>query len=509
MENTKQPYFLIVGLGSSGLSMARFLHAKGQKVVATDIDKSRTQAKKLLNALGIKTQIGFHDQTTFNLAQTIVVSPGVPLDMTYLEIAARNGVPITGELDIFSRYNKTPVIAITGTNGKTTTTTLIRDMLEASGFSTFMGGNIGTPLVEYLMDDKQADWVVAEISSFQLDLAHNFKPEIALLLNVAQDHLDRYDNFDGYIDSKWGIFRNQTSLDTAIINQTIDGFKNRISQIPSQVFSFSSQSKSKGPNSKGPNSKGSDSKESVSKESVSKESVSKESVSKTAQMKAKLDARISGDHLFLQTQDEFEDIDTRALTELPGIHNRENIAAACLASLVAGGNMQGIIDALATFKNLPHRMAFVRKINGISFYDDSKATNTDAVVRALESFQTNIILILGGREKGTDFFLLIPQIQDQAKKAVKQIIAMGEARDHIQQILGKICPVLAVDSMEIAVEKAYDIACPGDVVLLSPACASFDMYENYGARGDEFIAQVNGVANAVTNEVAKGVKNGQ
>lgn len=472
----KQSYYLIVGLGSSGLSMARFLHAKGQKVVATDIDKSRTQAKKLLNALGIKTQIGFHDQTTFNLAQTIVVSPGVPLDMSFLEIAARNGVPITGELDIFSRYNKTPVIAITGTNGKTTTTTLIRDMLEACGLTTFMGGNIGTPLVEYLIADKQADWVVAEISSFQLDLAQYFKPEIALLLNVAQDHLDRYDNFDGYISSKWGIFRNQTSRDTAIINQAIDEFENKISQISSQVFSFSSQSDSKG-------------------------SDSLESDSKTAQIKTSLNARISGDHIFLQTQDGLEDIDTRTLTQLPGIHNRENIAAACLASLTAGGNMQGITAALATFKNLPHRMAFVRTLNGISFYDDSKATNTDAVVRALESFQTNIILILGGREKGTDFSQLIPQIQNQTKKAVKQIIAMGEARDHIQEILGEFCPVLAVNSMETAVKKAYEIACPEDVVLLSPACASFDMYENYGARGDDFIAQV--------NEVAKGVKNGQ
>lgn len=484
MENTQQPYFLIVGLGSSGLSMARFLHAKGQKVVATDIDPSRTQAETSLKDLGIPTQIGFHDQTTFNLAQTIVVSPGVPLDMTYLEIAARNGVPITGELDIFSRYNKTPVIAITGTNGKTTTTTLIRDMLEACGLTTFMGGNIGTPLVEYLMDDKQADWVVAEISSFQLDLAHNFKPEIALLLNVAQDHLDRYNNFDAYINSKWGIFRNQTSLDTAIINQAIDGFENRIPQISSQIFSFSSQ----------PNSKGSD---------------SKKSDSKTAQIKTRLNARISGYHLFLQTQDGFKDIDTRTFTELPGIHNRENISAACLASIVAGGNMQGIITALATFKNLPHRMAFVRTINGISFYDDSKATNTDAVVRALESFQTNIILILGGREKGTDFSQLIPQIQDPAKKVTKQIIAMGEAKEHIQQILGEICPVLPVSSMEDAVKKAYDIGCPGDVILLSPACASFDLYENYGARGDDFIAQVNAMANTLTNEMAKGVNNGQ
>lgn len=479
MDDTKQSYFLVVGLGSSGLSMARFLHAKGQKVVATDIDASRTRSEKILKEMGIQTQIGFHDQTTFNLAQTIVVSPGVPLDMIYLKTAAQNRVPIKGELDIFSQYNKTPVIAITGTNGKTTTTTLVRDMLEASGLTTFMGGNIGTPLVEYLMDDRRADWVVAEISSFQLDLAHNFKPEVALLLNVAQDHLDRYDTFDGYIESKWGIFQNQTSHDKAIINQAIEGFETRITQISSQVFSFSSQSDSRRPDSKNPQIKD--------------------------QMKNhindRLNARISGDHVFIRTQDDLEDIDTRALTELSGIHNRENIAAASLANLAAGGNMQGILAALAAFKNLPHRMAFVRKINGICFYNDSKATNTDAVVRALESFQKNIILILGGREKGTDF----SQLRSWVKKAAKQIIVMGEARNHIQEELGEICPVLQVASMEKAVKKAYEVGCEGDVVLLSPACASFDMYENYGARGDDFIAQVN----KLENKPAAGVKNGE
>ncbi|MCP4723236.1 MAG: UDP-N-acetylmuramoyl-L-alanine--D-glutamate ligase, partial [Desulfobacteraceae bacterium] len=177
MEETKQSYYLVVGLGSSGLSMARFLHSKGRKVVATDIDESRTDAVNILKKLGIVTQIGFHDQKTFNLAKAIVVSPGVPLDMTYLKTASQKGVPIIGELDIFSQYNTTPVIAITGTNGKTTTTTLIKDMLNASGISTFTGGNIGTPLVEYPMAEQKADMVVAEISSFQLDLASNFKPD--------------------------------------------------------------------------------------------------------------------------------------------------------------------------------------------------------------------------------------------------------------------------------------------------------------------------------------------
>ncbi|MCP3941271.1 MAG: UDP-N-acetylmuramoyl-L-alanine--D-glutamate ligase [Desulfobacteraceae bacterium] len=456
MEESRQSYYLVVGLGSSGLSMARFLHAKGKQVVATDIDGSRTKAEKILNQLGIETQIGFHDQKTFDLAHTIVVSPGIALDMIYLKTAAEKGITITGELDIFSRYNKTPVIAITGTNGKTTTTTMIRDMLEACGVRTFMGGNIGTPLVEHLMDDQKVDMIVAEISSFQLDLASNFTPQIALLLNVAEDHLDRYKGFDKYLESKWKILKNQTSHDIAIINQSVAEFETRIAKVSSQIFSFSSLSDSKIP-----------------------------------QDKLQGSARICDDHILIQIKDSLHNISTKTLGQLPGIHNRENIAAAALASLMAGGNMEGIIKALANFKNLAHRMAFVRKVNGICFYDDSKATNTNAVVRALESFQKDIILILGGREKGTDFSLLACQI----KKRVKLIIAMGEAKHHIQDTLGKTCRILPVNSMKKAVIKAYEDACPGDVVLLSPACASFDMYANYGTRGDDFIARVKELEN--------------
>ena len=483
MEETKQSYYLVLGLGSSGLSMARFLHGRGKKVVATDIDGSKSQAEKVLNELGIKTQIGFHDQKTFDLAQTIVVSPGIPREMIYLKTAAKKGVPIMGELDIFSRYNTSPIIAITGTNGKTTTTTLIRDMLNGSGISTFMGGNIGTPLVEYLMEGQGADMVVAEISSFQLDLAKNFKPEIALLLNVAEDHLDRYEGFEEYINSKWSIFKNQTSDDKAVVNRTIDGFETRISQISSQLFSFSSQPDS---------------------------SSALDIASPDTKTDTKADARIYNDTITINTRDGLQNIPTRNLSKLVGIHNRENIAAAGLACLLAGGNLKGILQGLTDFKNLPHRMEFVRKLNGISFFNDSKATNTDAALRALDSFSENIILILGGLEKkGTDFSLLAPQITGQItgkvplqnknreknpnRNKVKQIIAMGEASRHIQEVLEKFCPVFQVDSMENAVKSAYEMAGPGEVVLLSPACASFDMYENYGARGDDFILWVEGL----------------
>ncbi|MCP4722926.1 MAG: UDP-N-acetylmuramoyl-L-alanine--D-glutamate ligase, partial [Desulfobacteraceae bacterium] len=337
-----------------------------------------------------------------------------------------------------------------------------------SGISTFTGGNIGTPLVEYPMAEQKADMVVAEISSFQLDLASNFKPDYALLLNVAEDHLDRYNGFEGYVESKWSIFKNQTSRDNAIINQTIDNFETRISRIASRVFSFSSQPDS---------------------ETIKKNGPVK------GQIKDRVNARIFEGDILIQTKEGLENIPTQTLTQLPGIHNRENIAAAALVTLLAGGNLEGIMEGLKNFKNLPHRMAFIREIKGISFYDDSKATNTDAVVRALESFKKNIILILGGREKGTDFSLLAPQIKDKTQTRVKQIIAIGEARSNIQDTLGKICPVLQVESMEKAVKKSYENACPGDVVLLSPACASFDMYENYGARGDDFISLVRELEN--------------
>ncbi len=454
MQATHQTYYLVMGLGSSGMSMARFLHGQGKQVKATEIDGSKTEEANSLRDLGIPTELGFHDQNTFDQALAIVVSPGIPLTLAPLARAAAKGVPITGDLDIFSQFNTTPVIAITGTNGKTTTTTLIREMLEASGMKTFTGGNIGTPLVNYLMEGQAADWVVAEISSFQLDLARHFKPNIALLLNVAEDHLDRYPQFQDYIHSKWSIFKHQTSSDRAVINQAIDGFETKVSQLNSRVFGFSWQPGSDSP---------------------------------------WQGARIGEESIHIQMKDSSYTIDTTALKELQGCHNRENIAAAALASVLAGAPMEGILKGLAAFKSLPHRMGFVRQINGVLFYNDSKATNTDAVIRALESLKGNIILILGGREKGTDFTLLIPRI----KTCVKQIIALGEATQHIIETLGGLCPILAADSMETAVTRAYESADPQDIVLLSPACASFDMYENYKARGHDFMAQVNQLADCL------------
>ncbi len=449
MRLPRTSYILICGLGRSGLSMARFLAAKGFQVKATDKDADTKVHEPELHHLGIDTQIGYHDPETFAGAGAIVVSPGIPLTMPYLMQARTAGVPLLGDLDIFTSYNKTPVVAITGTNGKTTVTTLVRNMLEASGISTFMGGNIGTPLVDCLMTGSTAQVVAAEISSFQLDLARHFKPEIAVLLNISPDHLDRYENMADYCRSKWSIFKNQTSAHTAIVNADMDDNCQIRPRPASRILAFSSN----------------------------------------PEARIHQGARILNQSIFLTLPElsagHTRPIDCQNLVRIPGIHNLENIAAAALAVLCAGGNVPGILAAVKAFNGLPHRLTFVAEINGIQFYNDSKATNTDAVIRALNCFTKPVVLILGGREKDTDFTLLRPYL-----KQVKQIIAMGEAADHIHDLFAKNFRVKRVPNMKTAVTGAHAAAQPGDIVLLSPACASFDMFENYAARGDAFACHV-------------------
>lgn len=448
MKEKTSPYFLVIGLGASGISMAKFLCSKGESVVATDIDAKRACLAEELNALGIKTEIGFHDQKTFNEAKTLVPSPGIPLTQPHIQEALAHGVALTGELDIFAKYNTLPVIAITGTNGKTTTTTLIGDILRACGRKPFVGGNIGTPLVENLINKNDTDIIVAEISSFQLDLSTSFRPDVGVLLNISEDHLDRYASYEAYEQSKWSLFKNQKPLDTAVINQAIKGFDKKCRPLQSRILSFSSD--------------------------------------RAARMDCAAD--ISDKDIRIEFKGRTHILRTDHLKELKGAHNRENIAAAVLACLCPGNpQIHDIVKGVESFKNLSHRMEFVRTVNHISFYDDSKATNTDAVIRALECFKSNIILILGGREKGTDFSLLCRDV----KKSVKTIVSIGESKDHVMETFRDVCPVIKAETMQEAVEKGFASAVPGDVVLLSPACASFDMFNNYAHRGREFAARVN------------------
>ncbi|MBU2628516.1 MAG: UDP-N-acetylmuramoyl-L-alanine--D-glutamate ligase, partial [Proteobacteria bacterium] len=406
MKKQTSPYFLVIGLGTSGVSMARFLRSKGETVVATDIDASRMNIEKQLNKLGIQTEIGFHNQQTFDQAEILVPSPGIPLTNAFIRTAVKRGVKMTSELDIFTRYNTLPVIAITGTNGKTTTTTLIGEMLKGCGMNPFVGGNIGTPLVDQLMAKEKADVVVAEISSFQLDISTLFKPTVGVLLNISEDHLDRYENYGAYEASKWSMFKRQESCDAAVINQSIKGIEKACQKLKSTIFTFSSSS----------------------------------------DIPTKQGANIGSDYIEIITKTVHKKIPTIGLKELHGTHNRENMAAAVLACLALGADITGILKGALTFKNLAHRMEHIKTIDQISFYDDSKATNTDAVVRALECFKKNVILILGGREKNTDFSLLIKEV----KTRVKTIIAIGESKEHIKDTFKNTCRVLAVKTMEEA-----------------------------------------------------------
>ncbi len=489
MKN-RYPYYLIIGLGKSGISMAKFLNSKGYNVVATDIDHSRDKIADELSELGIQTQIGFHDQKTFNHAEIMIPSPGIPLNNKFIKTALDNGVEITGELDIFTKYNKLPIIAITGTNGKTTVTTLIGNILEQSQMNPFVGGNIGTPLIDYLMpgstlkrkektdnnekidnkagtknlkeannlcenkNQREINIIVAEISSFQLDISKNFKPDIGVLLNISQDHLDRYEDYADYTNSKWSVFKNQDSSDQAVINCAIDNFDQLSPKLKSNIISFSSKNL---------------------------QNTGNQRVTQNKQLQSG-NAQITSSNITIKFQGNEYKIPTENLKELQGTHNKENIAAAALASLAAGADIQSVLKGIKTFKNLSHRMQFVKAIKNIAFYNDSKATNTDAVIRAIECFKNNIILILGGREKSTDF----SELTDHIKKSVKAIIAMGETSLKIKNIFEKICPVKIVKTMKDGVQTAFALALKNDIVLLSPACASFDMYDSYADRGDDF-----------------------
>ncbi|MFH2057309.1 MAG: UDP-N-acetylmuramoyl-L-alanine--D-glutamate ligase [Pseudomonadota bacterium] len=453
MNKKQQPYTLVIGLGKSGLSMAKFLHAKGEYVIATDIDSSKDKAAKDLNELGIQIQLGFHDQDTFDHAACMIPSPGVPLTSPYIQNAVKKGVPVKSELDIFYEHNRLPVIAITGTNGKTTTTTLIGELLTTCGYHPFVCGNIGTPLVDLFMSNQTFDIVVAEISSFQMDISKTFRPDVGVLLNISEDHLDRYDSFDIYEAAKWRLFENQTAQDTAVINQGIPSFETTSKQLAARVLGFSSGQDHASP----------------------------------------CHAAINNDTIQIDMDDLCCKIKTTPFKELPGIHNHENIAAAILAGLAVSKDIKtdinGLENGLKSFKNLPHRIEFILSVNGIQFYNDSKATNTDAVIRAIQCFKKNIVLILGGRGKGTDFSLLVNDV----KASVKTIIALGETKALIKKTFDTICPVTMVSTMKEAVQAAHACSIKGDIVLLSPACASFDMYDNYVQRGIDFITQVKGL----------------
>lgn len=442
----------VVGLGKSGLAAARFCRAAGAAVTVSEAGQADGFAEAIhhLEPTGVVLEFGPHRPETFARADLIVLSPGVPHTIAPLDVARQQGIPVVGEMELAARHIAEPIVAVTGTNGKTTTTKLLGAMLKASGLHVFVGGNIGKPLIEYAESGRQADWLVVEVSSFQLDTMDGFHPGIGCLLNISEDHLDRYPDFTAYAASKWRMFRHQTTEDTAVINGALTAVGAPTQPLPGRTLFFNG-----------------------------------------APHGRETSARIRNRRLELDFGNGSAGVslDLSAM-QLIGRHNEENVAAASLAALAAGAAPNAIQTALNDFHGMPHRVNFVREVQGVRYYDDSKGTNVDAVARALDSFQQPVVLIMGGRDKGGSYRVL----EKRMEQKVRQLIVMGEAAEAITGALRHRVPIQSAGDMGAAVRLAAHTARPGQVVLLSPACSSYDMYENYHQRGEDFCRHVQQLA---------------
>jgi len=439
---------LIVGLGKSGLSAVRFFLQQGATVKLSDSCHDHPQASlDWLASVNVDFELGGHSEEFFSGVDLVLISPGVPYRLPILEFVRSQGIPVCGELALAPHYMKTPVLAITGTNGKTTTTTLAGAIVKASGRKVFVGGNIGTPLTDYLAGDQDADWLVLEISSFQLDAAGDFRPDIGLLLNITPDHLDRYQRMDAYALSKFKLFTHQRGKDVAIYNAD--------DSLISTLFQ----------------SEGGRNNESLQRRILTFGYTAK-GAEWARYSEAGVSCKVAG-----QVYD--FDLTKSVFTDFP---NRENAAAAIAGCLVAGCSPAAVNEGLGKFIPLAHRMTFVGEFNGVRFYNDSKATNVGAVEAALKAFIKPVILIAGGRNKGGDFSSL--QVSVSAK--VKHMLLIGEAKETMAATFDHLTEVELKSSLSEAIRRACELSVPGDVVLFSPACASFDMFSSYAHRGEVF-----------------------
>ena len=448
---------LVIGLGKTGRSTVQFLAGRGASVVATD-EKPLTVMGDVATALsGLVTRLAFGPQDAAILSgvDLIIPSPGVPPTNPLLTEGVKRGVPILAELEVAFRFLKRPVIAITGTNGKTTSTTLIGEILRASGRKAYVGGNIGDPLIGYVDSPQEEDFAVVEVSSFQLEWIEEFRPMVAVLLNVTYDHIDYHGTFEAYRKVKERIFENQGPDDFAILNADEPWASPLARRLRSKVSLFSSK----------------------------------------AEITNGMFLR--GDELVLRENGKDREIYPVGMIRIPGTHNMENVMASILACRVCGCPRDGVIKTVSAFRGIAHRIEFAGEKNGVAFYDDSKGTNVGAVARALETFSRPVILLLGGRDKGGDFDTLAAFI----RKGVKKIILFGEARENIQRMIGDIVKTSLAPTLREAVEKAYADASTGDVVLLSPGCASFDEFKDYRERGNFFKDMVRKI---IAGEIPKG-----
>ena len=433
---------MVVGAGRSGVAAAEQLARRGAIVTLTEARDAFDGAERL-RAAGVEIEVGGHRSDTMAAADLVVVSPGVPVEQPVLDVARARGVEIVGELELASRWIRGRILAITGTKGKSTTTTLLGRMLTAAGLPVLVGGNIGVPLSTQVEASTPETLHVVEASSFQLETTTTFRPWIAVWLNVADDHLDRHASVESYAAAKARIFANQTADDWALVNADDPVVTARSEGVTAQRVSFA--------------------------------------------LSGVADAgfAVDGDWIVKRTVAGAEQLVPLGAVELPGRHMLNNVLAATGAASLAGASPRAMTAGLRGFRGLAHVMEPAGEVGGVRFVNDSKATNVEAASRSIESF-ADVVAIIGGRFKGGD----LRQLRGPLSVSGRAVVAIGEAAPRVREALGDVVPVVQADSLREAVSRGYELAAPGGVVLLAPACASFDWFRDYAERGDCFKDEV-------------------
>ena len=448
--NLKNKNILLVGLAKTGVSTIKLLDKLEANIIVNDIKDKENLKDILLELKDIKNTeyiLGYHPENVDHIDMA-VVSPGVPLDLPFILKLKENNIEIIGEVELAYRLSKNPVfVGITGTNGKTTTTSLVGEIFKADNKDTYIVGNIGNPVIDTVETTNENSYLITELSSFQLEGIVDFKPRVATILNFSPDHLNRHHTMENYIAAKANIFKNQDENDFAILNYDDEEVRSLSSKCNGQKIFFS--------------------------------------------RKVKVDKGVYLDengNIVIDIDEKIVLINKKELS-LPGNHNLENCMAAIAMAYVCGVNLETLKQVLKTFKAVEHRLEYVKTLNDVMFVNDSKGTNPDSTIKAITSYENPVILIAGGYNKNSDFNELL----EIGKENIKALVLMGETAEIIEQCAKEknYKTIIRVNNMKEAVQASYDLAKTGDLVLLSPACASWDMYKSFEARGKDFKDNVN------------------
>jgi UDP-N-acetylmuramoylalanine--D-glutamate ligase len=455
VSELKDQKILVVGLARTGVALAHFLTKHGAQVTISD-HKSRAELAnylELMEDITVTYELGGHTPKTFLQQNLIILSPGISPNLKIFDYARSQGVKVTGELEFCSRFIKEPIISITGTNGKTTVAHLANLFLSESGIKTWIGGNYGAPLSEYLLKSEPAQVLVCEVSSFMLEQVETFNPKNVVFTNLAENHLDRYRNMEEYVNAKRKIFFNTNQNTTSVLNAD-DSAVVELARDPAvqrgRIFYFSR------------------------KQALEPQIMN---IGGAVAIKDKIHVRTG------------PEIEYYSLTNMKmrGAHSVENVMAALLVAREHGAKHDAIQKVIDSFAGMPHRLEYVRKVGGVEFFNDSKATNVHAVKRALDAFDENVILIMGGKDTN----LTYTSIGEIIRRKVKNLILIGEAKERINRDIGDFSETFLIGTFDEAVLIAFQKSRIGDKVLLSPGCSSFDMFENYIERGNYFKEMVN------------------